>query len=1372
MSNMKGSRNDDRVRSRLDTTSNDNMMVNNSGNKRNRQNLVLSTSFVSTQKLANAPISPKSPLQARRPRTSVSKALLALRNEINELQQQLVQARKGKENAERIRDSATSGIYKGAYSTDHLHKHSMRIRANSQIRDMDKVIRKLERQITDLKQQHEQSKRYKELGKLPDKLQVNHGSLENLGRQQSSSSVSTFGNGDTAVSKIDHVADEDDEEDEEDEEDEDQGIDFRHAHKNDEARSPASSSARISSAASTAFNASHIETATWLVSDYMQSLQDTSLSSGLVLKKANGLVSLLKEQPEIRKNLVLHSFMPSMQALLLSGDKIIAAAAYRVCRYLVTDAQFVEWLFQLHFDAFIVVSLAKDNVYHVEREQALKFVRAFIDINARIPKEILQAVISCIEKQDDRLKHAALETLLELCFIAPDVVNDCQGMRVLEAVMRDYSHFPVASIILDTVLKLMSSTSTRQYVLKDFNISVLITVFSDTNTKASNQVERMRNASLLLAKALKDYNGLMLFSMDNFKPLKALLSFFQIPFCAQYLIDVFLDVLRIKKIFHKDPKGSFDLVPSQFVEESMLVNQHTALLVLILHHSGFVEQVMKLIDRNEESDIRTMLISKVRYLLSEFLNLAMSLLGMNVSFANEVVPPSKAALYEEAFEFCKMSRNVNKSRNTLGMAGIDYHENVKNFSQNIKGSTMGRKVDDFKFRKMVYDSKVLQTKDFSKWNWNLILELVEGPLHNVKQLDELARSTKFIRRLLVFYRPLRMRFSAINKGTRQSQKYVEVGCHFFRMLTATEVGMKILMDDTKIISQLASLLYRAMEGHTSGNIINSNTLDTKLISGYFKFIGVLTQSFNGIMVLKRWNFFTVFYKMFECDSPLSLRFLELTLPELGLKYSGHCKTIIGKALVIANEDIRVKATENLAGKLKEVSDSNNQDSRNFGIMHDKKSLQRYVIDMLTRQLYDLSPKVVATADQALYDCIMAEECTQETISSLRTSLKQMVFIRSPLLFELLGTPYGFQLLNSIDFIEAERRSWLESKNREFVSYIEGFLATDNPAPSTYASHRDHQIKRLPQHFYGSLAKTEDGIALISKGGDLLSFVNTIKKYASDTDAQKPENEDQAMEVKSALWCTGYIGSTKLGIGLLDNFEIVKEIIKISYQASETTMRFTAFFALGLMSRTQEGCEILDEMGWCCCLNVQGNPMGITYPKRLDKFLSFNEIPWSMQGNYKEEMIEFDAMHGDLVGEVEPINFNLDLLLTEKDMIDNPLNDDNMEEPTVNAESVLLQEQAYRTKQLHIGEEDRVLSEILEAVSQLGNHILSNNAIKEITDMNHRYGPKLFESEVVFFKIMEMMAQFRFKPHVRKFLCGLFINEKALENVIKHDRKRP
>jgi rapamycin-insensitive companion of mTOR len=55
-------------------------------------------------------------------------------------------------------------------------------------------------------------------------------------------------------------------------------------------------------------------------------------------------------------------------------------------------------------------------------------------------------------------------------------------------------------------------------------------------------------------------------------------------------------------------------------------------------------------------------------------------------------------------------------------------------------------------------------KEFSKWSWDCIAELLDGPLFNPRRLEEILRSTKFIKRLLAFYRPRKHRFSDIKVG--------------------------------------------------------------------------------------------------------------------------------------------------------------------------------------------------------------------------------------------------------------------------------------------------------------------------------------------------------------------------------------------------------------------------------------------------------------------------------------------------------------------------------------------------------------------------------------------------------------------------------
>lgn len=258
----------------------------------------------------------------------------------------------------------------------------------------------------------------------------------------------------------------------------------------------------------------------------------------------------------------------------------------------------------------------------------------------------------------------------------------------------------------------------------------------------------------------------------------------------------------------------------------------------------------------------------------------------------------------------------------------------------------------------------------------------------------------------------------------------------------------------------------------------------------------------------------------------------------------------------------------------------------------------------------------------------------------------------------------------------------------------------------------------------------------------------------------------------------------MGIGLLDNYSLVEDIIEVAYNASVTSVRFTAFYVLGLISMTREGCEILDEMGWNCCVSVQDEPIGIALPNRLDRFLSYNEHKWSAFGEYSDEMIVFNKSDGDLIEKCLPIEFDLDKLLKEKDTAENPLNEkiitnkyDNditSQTITVSGENSSLfanegLSSPYVTQ--YRNDDDSIESKVLHIVSQLGNHILSNHAVKEITEINNKYGPRLFENEKMFFKVFNMMSKYRFKPHVRKFLCGLFINNRALENVIRHDNKR-
>lgn len=74
---------------------------------------------------------------------------------------------------------------------------------------------------------------------------------------------------------------------------------------------------------------------------------------------------------------------------------------------------------------------------------------------------------------------------------------------------------------------------------------------------------------------------------------------------------------------------------------------------------------------------------------------------------------------------------------------------------------LGLQVDDRQFQTMINESGVLLTRDHTKWNYEIIMDLLQGPLLNPKRLDEVIRVTKFIRRLFSFFHPLNNRFSSV-----------------------------------------------------------------------------------------------------------------------------------------------------------------------------------------------------------------------------------------------------------------------------------------------------------------------------------------------------------------------------------------------------------------------------------------------------------------------------------------------------------------------------------------------------------------------------------------------------------------------------------
>ena len=113
-------------------------------------------------------------------------------------------------------------------------------------------------------------------------------------------------------------------------------------------------------------------------------------------------------------------------------------------------------------------------------------------------------------------------------------------------------------------------------------------------------------------------------------------------------------------------------------------------------------------------------------------------------------------------------------------------------------------IDDLQFRSLLLETQVLATANYLKWRWDLINDLLEGPLLNPRRLEEAIRASKFLKRLIGFYRPFKYRFSDA-RNTKPNQRYVRAGRALLKTLLHSSEGIGYLTE-SKLLRQLAECL--------------------------------------------------------------------------------------------------------------------------------------------------------------------------------------------------------------------------------------------------------------------------------------------------------------------------------------------------------------------------------------------------------------------------------------------------------------------------------------------------------------------------------------------------------------------------------------
>lgn len=487
----------------------------------------------------------------------------------------------------------------------------------------------------------------------------------------------------------------------------------------------------------------------------------------------------------------------------------------------------------------------------VEREQALKFVRAFLDVKDGV-KEISRAIVRTIvavaetgesqrsngqpnDHEADRLRPICIQTLAEILLRDPRLVVASGGMGPLAEALSEGTYKAPESIT-SVYLYLLDTPARRKYMRPGYGLDSLFTVFTD---HLFSDEKVLKQNSRAIATAMKSWSGLMSLCMYEYRSIRSLISSMILPNATirETILDLLFSLLRIKppawatsflagrrlttygrvqnlKSSNPKDRGSAAFYPEEDGGEQNFVEHYTALVLAVFIKAGLLPSLLNMAQAEEDS----MLKRKATLLIGEVLKLSSRLLPPSWSAELQLLPElfSSAAQFKNdghfnassiVYQISSVSRTLYRSAPSGSMPGMlpsSQSANDLSTMEEQPKSSASVAYDDVSFRQLLVDSGVLNHSNYSKWDWDVIMRIIDGPLQIGKRLEDAMKASRFMKRIMSFYRPFKYKFADI-KSTRGTQKYIKVGCALVHSLLQSPEGVRCLAD-SKLLRQIAECL--------------------------------------------------------------------------------------------------------------------------------------------------------------------------------------------------------------------------------------------------------------------------------------------------------------------------------------------------------------------------------------------------------------------------------------------------------------------------------------------------------------------------------------------------------------------------------------
>ncbi|KAJ3553483.1 hypothetical protein NM688_g3590 [Phlebia brevispora] len=945
----------------------------------------------------------------------------------------------------------------------------------------------------------------------------------------------------------------------------------------------------------------------------------------------NQLIGVLKRNLRVRYEMnipdVVQAIIP---ALADRASKQSRATAYRLIRHMLVDVHSVESLRTQPVDWYLVKSLARDSKHAVEKEQAIKLIRAIVEIGSQrtagfgtgkvpLTEAVMRAIIALAEHTEDAFKPICLQTLTEILLIDVELVARTGGIRVLLHALGD-GPLEMAPMLSSAFLHLADSPRTREYLHIGTDLEMALSGVTDAYGKGPEHADRMRGVTKIIVSMMRTWSGLMYFCLNDKLALRTLVDGLRIPSLQgrEIILDMFFDLLNIKPpdwhqafidgrrltMYRKsrllsDTSRTQEALPRQH-DTLKLTDQYIALLILVFTSAGLMDALTCMLEETTlEDPPATNLSRKATLLIAEILQMSNRVLPLSIAAKIQALPRvfNLASDYKQGgnrivgMSTLSAIDSYNRNRIRLQPAtpqdaararqGV-CEESVRRNQKAVEQAKvkLGMQMDDKSFQTMLLDSQVMTSKDQGKWNFEVLQELIEGPLLNPKRMEEAIKVSRYIKKLMSFFHPFNHKFSDMAKS-KTNIRWVRLGCSFLTSLLASPDGIRFLTEDdfmSQIVKSFAQL--DPFNGAPNQDpMFSKRRMQETLTYGYFEMLGTMSKRREGIEILEKFKLFTAFYHLSELRSREDL--IKAMIENLDYSIDGHSRIVLSKALTSSYREIRLYATNHVGELIRGSTQAN-----------------AWTIRLLLTQLYDPDMVVQEVAVRYLEEACEASDVLQMVVE-MHPTLDHLGDVGHPLLLKFMSTAMGFRYLYAADYIDREMDLWFHERNLHYVVHIEVFLAKAfgfMPVDDEFDQFAFEGI--VPPHFYGVMAKTDLGCQVLQDKGHFSEFVQFIRQHGMES-----EDQEVILKLKSVLWAVGNIGATERGLPFLEDEEIIPAILEIAEQSLVLSVRGTCFFVLGLISSTPQGAEILDDYQWEATLSPVGLPTGLCIPLNIERFIS-------------------------------------------------------------------------------------------------------------------------------------------------------------------------